>query len=78
MSNCALHWTGRCFATLVLTSPREGQTVLLRCSSSARVADDANDANDANDADAIALGERCVAQLHALGADGYLADAAGG
>ena len=30
MSNCALHWTGRCFATLVLTSPREGQTVLLR------------------------------------------------
>ena len=51
---------------------------LLRCSSSARVADDANDANDANDADAIALGERCVAQLHALGADGYLADAAGG
>lgn len=42
---------------------------LLRHSSSARVAEDA---------DAIALGERCVAQLHALGADGYLAGATGG
>ena len=49
---------------------------LLRHSSSARFAAGANDADA--DADAIALGERCVAQLHALGAEGYLAGAAGG
>ena len=42
---------------------------LLRCSSSAHVA---------GDAEAVALGERCVAQLHALGAEGYLAAAHGG
>ncbi len=42
---------------------------LLRCSSSAHVA---------GDAEAVALGERCVAQLHALGAAGYLAAAHGG
>ena len=42
---------------------------LLRCRASARVADDA---------EAIALGERCVAQMRTLGADGYLAAAGSG